>query len=267
MSSKDRTRTCCVIKCVNINTPWKSEVKFYKFPQKHSLQRTRWVQAVRDNNGPWWRPDSGSLICGEHFVKGKPDDCPKNVDYAPSVFANMKKPEIKSRTVSVKEFAFEYIKYDALLEKPTKDNMKTDQRKLAYVKLSSALLIPVATVRSWEKRFREYYDYKMAEAAERQLGAEGVKPRWLLLLAKRLGPAPGDIGVATSGSRVAPGDKVPSGAGVTPGCEVSPGGVVEVLCAAARARGTLCSTALYNDVRRALRLSAACPINDLHAVW
>ena len=49
------------------------------------------------------------------------------------------------------------------------------------------------------------------------------------------------------------------------GGEVSARGVLAALSVAARAHGSLCCTPLYNDVRRALRLSSA--VSDLHAVW
>uniref|UniRef100_A0A2A4JST2 THAP-type domain-containing protein n=1 Tax=Heliothis virescens TaxID=7102 RepID=A0A2A4JST2_HELVI len=185
MSEPPVVKRCCVTSCPNTSvTP---NVRLFEFPHSpsRSYHRNKWIQAIRRrNNAKWWSPDANSVVCSHHFVSGKPSQDAKNKDYAPSVFYNKsgrKETDSEVRSVSVKEFALEYVSLPALLAPPSARNLASEARSKAYAKLARRLLITERMARVWETRFLDYY------AKQLQARAQGrATPRWLSAVDARL---------------------------------------------------------------------------------
>nr|XP_049699388.1 uncharacterized protein LOC110376204 [Helicoverpa armigera] len=291
MSEAAAVKSCCVTRCPNTSaTP---NVKFFAFPDARykSYHRKRWVQTIRRrNNSKWWTPEPHSVVCSEHFVSGRPSRTCKNRDYVPSVFVSHSSKtngDFEVRSVSMKQFALAYVAQAALLDPPTRDNLRTARRRAAYARLARQLHIPERMARHWEGRLREYYAAQLYALPQRG-------PRWLRAVHARLtrrpasedaGDSAADSGAATGSTGATVADKQDTdkteGTAVsgTPRADsdvctvdahtwwrrVWAGGLVAALAAAAQARGALCSTALYTLVRRELRRRV--PLPDLHELW
>ncbi|PZC78099.1 hypothetical protein B5X24_HaOG202634 [Helicoverpa armigera] len=286
MSEAAAVKSCCVTRCPNTSaTP---NVKFFAFPDARykSYHRKRWVQTIRRrNNSKWWTPEPHSVVCSEHFVSGRPSRTCKHRDYVPSVFvshSSKSNGDFEVRSVSMKQFALAYVAQAALLDPPTRDNLRTARRRAAYARLARQLHIPERMARHWEGRLREYYAAQLYALPQRG-------PRWLRAVHARLcrRPASQDAGDSAADSGAATGSTVARGADKqdtdktedttradSDVCTVDAhtwwrrvwaGGLVAALAAAAQARGALCSTALYTLVRRELRRRV--PLPDLHELW
>ena len=102
-------KSCCVWGCTAL---YRSGVNlgFYKFP-KDVDRRRDWVRKISrakvvsstvspsgvcaSNVVPLWEPGKWDLVCGRHFVTGKPSSDPDHPDYKPSL--NLKSFESSSR--------------------------------------------------------------------------------------------------------------------------------------------------------------------------
>ena len=65
------------------------KLSFHKFP-KDENKCALWLTALKKNNpgGTVWMPTKNSVLCGAHFISGKPSNNSKHPDYAPSMFAH-----------------------------------------------------------------------------------------------------------------------------------------------------------------------------------
>ena len=87
MSSKVKYkggRYCCVKDCHS--RQGRDDVRFFSFPKKNKEQFEKWTIRVKREN---FVPNAFTVICGHHFVKGKPDVSPDSPDFAPSIFPTL----------------------------------------------------------------------------------------------------------------------------------------------------------------------------------
>lgn len=82
---------CAVVKCYrNEGRDGPEGIKFFRFPKNRNVeQHELWVKAVSRLNpdGKPWVPGAKSLICSDHFVRGKPSPTRLDPDYVPSIFS------------------------------------------------------------------------------------------------------------------------------------------------------------------------------------
>ncbi|XP_076083481.1 uncharacterized protein LOC143054364 [Mytilus galloprovincialis] len=83
-------KSCCAVGCANHNFMLK-KLSFHKFP-KDKNRCSLWIAALKRDNpdGSQWEPTKNSVLCGEHFISGKPCDDQTHPDYIPTVFAHTK---------------------------------------------------------------------------------------------------------------------------------------------------------------------------------
>ena len=101
-------------------------MKFFRVKRKSSESRTLcWAIAINRKNkdGTLWMPSTFSLICGKHFIGGKPVDDKNDPDFIPSIFPSPEQSNsnefFQSRISAIKE----------LKNLVSKIELKTDQEK------------------------------------------------------------------------------------------------------------------------------------------
>ena len=80
-------RNCAVVGCNS--RQGRDETKFFHVVRKqYPLQGEAWVTAIARINpdGTPWQPSRFSLICGHHFIQGKPSTIVDSPDYIPTIF-------------------------------------------------------------------------------------------------------------------------------------------------------------------------------------
>ena len=80
-------RNCCVVGCSS--RQGRDETKFFHVVRKqYPLQGQAWVTAIARINpdGTPWTPSPYTLICGQHFIQGKPSNIADSPDYIPTIF-------------------------------------------------------------------------------------------------------------------------------------------------------------------------------------
>ncbi|KAG1687951.1 CUE domain-containing protein 2 [Nymphon striatum] len=78
-------KSCCAYGCTNHNMMYGDNyvnISFHVFP-KNPERRVKWVAAVRRKG---WAPTNTTVICGKHFILGKPNADSSHPDYVPSIF-------------------------------------------------------------------------------------------------------------------------------------------------------------------------------------
>ncbi|ELU17812.1 hypothetical protein CAPTEDRAFT_194947 [Capitella teleta] len=80
-------KRCCAYGCRNSTSDKEKKVSFHMFPVD-SERRKRWTDAVGRilADGSPWAPLANSVLCGNHFVQGRPSKDADNVDYIPTQF-------------------------------------------------------------------------------------------------------------------------------------------------------------------------------------
>ena len=84
---KYRGNACCVVGCTNKQE--EKKVSFFRVIRKRNPEQTEpWIKAINRVNidGSPWIPSAYQLICGAHFISGKPNTSPIHPDYVPSIF-------------------------------------------------------------------------------------------------------------------------------------------------------------------------------------
>ena len=80
-------RNCCVVGCSS--RQGRDETKFFHVLRKqYPEQGQAWVTAISRINpdGTPWQPSRFTLICGHHFIQGKPSTIVDSPDYIPTIF-------------------------------------------------------------------------------------------------------------------------------------------------------------------------------------
>ncbi|KAK2185556.1 hypothetical protein NP493_228g01004 [Ridgeia piscesae] len=85
-------KSCCAVACHNHNMMKDKKVSFHIFPVDQK-RRDKWIVAVKrvNSDGSGWQPTRYTVLCGEHFMTGRPRDDPHHPDYIPSVFCRCPK--------------------------------------------------------------------------------------------------------------------------------------------------------------------------------
>ena len=79
---------CCIEKCNS--RQGREDYSFHKLLRKNQEQTSLWIKAVGRLN---WTPSQNDLICGKHFVGGKPSRTRTSPDYVPSLHLKGMKPK------------------------------------------------------------------------------------------------------------------------------------------------------------------------------
>ena len=88
-------RSCCVVGCTMTYKKardLKLNISFFKVIRKELDLTLLWTKAINRKNedGTPWIPKQNTVICGLHFVSGKPNISPDHPDYVPSKFGSEK---------------------------------------------------------------------------------------------------------------------------------------------------------------------------------
>ena len=79
---------CAVRGCLSTNKSV-PKIKFFSIPNEKfwKIKRDMWVSAIREVNGPEWKPKNFHRICALHFISGSPSptDLIGSEDYVPHV--------------------------------------------------------------------------------------------------------------------------------------------------------------------------------------
>ena len=81
-------RVCCAVDC-HERQGQDPSISFFKVKSKRNPARSEaWIRAIKRDNedGTPWQPNDYSVLCGRHFITGKPSDIPSSPDYAPTIF-------------------------------------------------------------------------------------------------------------------------------------------------------------------------------------
>jgi hypothetical protein len=76
-------RYCCVVECHSNEGKDGESTKFFSIPKRNSEQQGKWIIAINREN---WVPTKKAVVCGKHFVGGKPSPTRADPDYVPSIF-------------------------------------------------------------------------------------------------------------------------------------------------------------------------------------
>ena len=82
-------RVCCAVDC-HERQGQDPSISFFKVKSKRNPSRSEaWIRAIKRDNedGTPWQPTEYSVLCGRHFISGKPSDIPSSPDYAPTIFS------------------------------------------------------------------------------------------------------------------------------------------------------------------------------------
>lgn len=59
-------------------------IGFFNLPEKNLRKRRQWIAVISRKD---WKPDKkGHVVCGRHFVSGRPSDNPDDIDYCPTKY-------------------------------------------------------------------------------------------------------------------------------------------------------------------------------------
>ena len=89
-------RSCCVVGCTMTYKKardLKLNISFFKVIRKELDLTLLWTKAInnrKNKDGTPWTPKQNTVICGLHFVSGKPNISPDHPDYVPSKFGSEK---------------------------------------------------------------------------------------------------------------------------------------------------------------------------------
>lgn len=75
--------SCCVIGCTTRrdNRSRALGIGLFRIPA-NKRRRAAWVSAISRKK---WEPHKWDVVCGRHFVSGRPVDCIEDVDYRPTL--------------------------------------------------------------------------------------------------------------------------------------------------------------------------------------
>ncbi|XP_070552402.1 uncharacterized protein [Ptychodera flava] len=93
-------KSCEAVGCKNSNYKLNKDVSFHRFPKSSAdrERRDRWIQAVKKSkrDGSRWSPGKHAVLCGAHFISGKPSS-PWNrthPDWVPTFFKHRPKETV-----------------------------------------------------------------------------------------------------------------------------------------------------------------------------
>ena len=94
---------CCVTYCHERRgdtREGKTKLGFSKVKRVDKERTKLWTIAInRKNNkdGSLWQPTKNTIICGKHFIKGKPSNDSGSPDYVPSIFPKPKRSSLATK--------------------------------------------------------------------------------------------------------------------------------------------------------------------------
>ncbi|KAF4527311.1 hypothetical protein B566_EDAN001086 [Ephemera danica] len=77
-------KSCSVLGCKQRYSKG-SGISFHRFPAESQI-KDLWIKALARHN---WQPSSYSLVCGKHFLTGRPSAEPDHPDFIPNVFPHV----------------------------------------------------------------------------------------------------------------------------------------------------------------------------------
>ena len=90
MAEKDAKKisgkNCCVVDCSAKYL--RENCGFFRVIRADKIQSDKWIKAINRINpdGSPWKPSEHTVICGAHFLHGKPSKMTDDPDYVPSKF-------------------------------------------------------------------------------------------------------------------------------------------------------------------------------------